>query len=82
MGRIFEGVAQGGLYRGALLPVLATDQPLAACLAHLSRLDPGILPSSSRKIAHSKVRVYLPTYLPTVVGGGRGGGAALCPMHA
>ncbi len=62
--RIFQGLAHSGLYRGALLPVLATDMPLREALAKMGSLAAGILPSSTRKITQCKVRGH----------GGREGG--------
>jgi len=53
--RIFQGIEEGGMYKGSLLPVLYSDKPLVEVLSNLGKPVSSILPSSSRKIAHSKI---------------------------
>jgi BioD-like phosphotransacetylase family protein len=48
--RIFEGVARGGMYRGALLPVLATGAPVFDVVRALGEMGGQITPASATKI--------------------------------
>jgi len=48
--RIFEGVARGGMYRGALLPVLATGAPVFDVVRALGEMGGQITPTSATKI--------------------------------
>ncbi|GLC50353.1 hypothetical protein PLESTB_000369800 [Pleodorina starrii] len=53
---IFGGLERSGLYRGTLLPVLATDRPLREALSVIDRLDAAaIQPDSARKMERSKL---------------------------
>jgi len=53
--RIFEGLARGGMYRGALLPVLAVGAPVYDVARALGEMTGQILPSSARKIGQCQL---------------------------
>jgi hypothetical protein len=54
MSRMFEGLAKG--YQGSLLPVLSTNLTLYDAVRRLDHLMGAVLPTSTRKIQHCKVR--------------------------
>jgi BioD-like phosphotransacetylase family protein len=51
---MFEGLAKG--YSGSLIPVMATPLSLYEAVRRLDHLTGTVLPSSTRKIQHCKVR--------------------------
>jgi BioD-like phosphotransacetylase family protein len=54
MTRIFDGIAKG--YQGSLVPVLSTELSLFDAVRKLDHLQGAVLPTSTRKISHCKVR--------------------------
>lgn len=52
--RVFEGVARGGMYRGALLPVLAVGAPIFDVVRALGDMGGQIMPTSARKIGQCR----------------------------
>lgn len=52
--RTFEGLSKG--YKGSLVPVLSTEYSLFDAVRKLDHLQGSVLPTSSRKISHCKVR--------------------------
>ncbi|PNH06000.1 Phosphate acetyltransferase, partial [Tetrabaena socialis] len=77
--KIFSGLAGGGLYKGALLPVLLTELPIKEALLAISRMDAAILPSSTRKITQCKVGAVGAVGAVEVVGAVGRMGAAILP---
>lgn len=52
--RTFDGLSKG--YKGSLVPVLSTENSLFDAVRKLDHLQGSVLPTSSRKISHCKVR--------------------------
>lgn len=52
--RVFEGVARGGMYKGALLPVLAVGAPVFDVVRALGEMGGQIMPTSVRKIGQCR----------------------------
>jgi hypothetical protein len=84
--RTFDGLARG--YKGSLVPVLSTEQSLFDTVRKLDHLQGSVLPTSSRKISHCKVRCPM-CYPVRVVPWGKGAlrlqALTLCnkqPAHA
>jgi hypothetical protein len=55
MARMFDGLSKG--YQGSLVPVLSTEMSLFDTVRKLDHLQGSVLPTSSRKISHCKVRL-------------------------
>mmetsp|Transcript_19763 Transcript_19763/g.42939 ORF Transcript_19763/g.42939 Transcript_19763/m.42939 type:complete len:805 (-) Transcript_19763:957-3371(-) len=53
--RIFQGIEEGGMYRGSLLPVLSVDKPMFEVMSALANMESSILPTSTRKISRAKM---------------------------
>lgn len=51
---MFEGLAKG--YQGSLLPILSTNLTMYDAVRRLDHLTGAVLPTSTRKIQHCKVR--------------------------